>query len=76
MPSARHDACKNNRVEPGPRQPARPDTILNRAGLGLVPLVPGPAGHGPLDMYRLDVVKPIKVKKIIILFQSLCIHEV
>jgi hypothetical protein len=44
MPSARHDPYKNNRAGPGLRQsahgPGRSGTILNRAGLGLVPLVP------------------------------------
>jgi hypothetical protein len=47
VPPAHHGPFKNKRVELGPRQlaygPARPDTIQNRVGLGLVPLVPGPA---------------------------------
>jgi hypothetical protein len=45
VPPARHDPYKNNRAGPGLRQPthgpARPDTILNRAGLGLALLVSG-----------------------------------
>jgi hypothetical protein len=47
MPPARYSPYKNNRVGSGLRQsarePARPGTILNCAGLGLVPLVSGPA---------------------------------
>jgi hypothetical protein len=47
VPPSRHGPYKNNRAGPGLRQPARgparPDTTLNRAGLGLAPLVPGPA---------------------------------
>jgi hypothetical protein len=46
VPPARHGPYKNNRVGPGlcqpAREPARPGTTLNRVGLGLTPLVPGP----------------------------------
>jgi hypothetical protein len=47
VPPARHGPYKNNYAGPGLRQPARgtvrPGTTLNRAGLGLAPLMPGPA---------------------------------
>jgi hypothetical protein len=49
----RYDQCKNNRAGSGSRQrargPARLGTILNRAELRLVPLVPGPTVPGPTD---------------------------
>jgi hypothetical protein len=44
VPSTRHDPYKNNRARSRLRQPirgpARPSMILNRGGLGLIPLVP------------------------------------